>query len=102
MIFFTFPLFQVFFFRNSGLQNQSVLYKQRGVDGAESVLLDPNTLSEDGTAALGTYSISESGALLAYGVARSGSDWNTISVMRVEDNAVLEDKVEWVKFSGVA
>ena len=52
--------------------------------------------------ALGTYSISESGPLLAYGVARSGSDWNTISVMRVEDNAVLEDKVEWVKFSGVS
>ena len=46
--------------------------------------------------------MSESGSLLAFGVARSGSDWNTISVMRVDDNGVLEDKVEWVKFSSIA
>ncbi len=82
----------VFYFRNSGLQNQSVLYKQRGLDGEPTVLLDPNTLAADGTAALGTYGFTESGSLLAYGVARSGSDWNTISVMRTEDGKVMEDK----------
>ena len=94
-------LLQTFFFNNTGLQNQSCLFKV-GSDGKEVLLLDPNTLSTDGTAALGTYGLSESGALLAYGVARSGSDWNTISVMRVSDGVLLEDKVEWVKFSGIS
>jgi len=91
-----------FFFRNSGLQNQSVLYKQHGLDGKPEVLLDPNTLEADGTAALGSYSFTKSGSLLAYGVARSGSDWNTIHVMRVSDGGVLSDKIEWVKFSGIS
>jgi len=93
---------RVFFFHNSGLQNQSVLYKQRDMDADPEVLLDPNTLAEDGTAALGAYGISEDGQLLAYGVSRSGSDWSTISVMRVDDNSALADQVEWVKFSGVS
>jgi len=92
----------VFQFRNSGLQNQSVLYKQRGLDAEPEVLLDPNGLAADGTAALGSYGMTESGSLLAYGVARSGSDWNTISVRRVSDGADLDDKIEWVKFSGVS
>jgi prolyl oligopeptidase len=79
-----------------------VLWKQRGLDAQEEVLLDPNTLAADGTAALGTYAVSEDGSLLAYGVTRSGSDWTTISVMRVDDNTVLDDKIEWVKFSGIS
>lgn len=92
----------LFFFRNSGLQNQSVLYKQRGLDGKEEELLDPNRLSDDGTAALGTYGLTESGSLLAYGVSQSGSDWQTISVMRVADGTKLADQISWVKFSGVS
>lgn len=92
----------VFFFRNSGLQNQSVLYKQRGLDGAEEVLLDPNALAADGTASLRSYALSEDGTHLAYGVSWSGSDWATIQVRTVADNVVLEDKLEWVKFSSIA
>lgn len=92
----------IFFFRNSGLQNQSVLYKQRGFDGKEEELLDPNRLSDDGTAALGTYGLTESGSMLAYGVSQSGSDWQTISVINVADGSKLKDELNWVKFSGVS
>jgi prolyl oligopeptidase len=94
---------RVFFFRNSGLQNQSVLYKKRHAsDEAEEVLLDPNTLAEDGTAALGACAVSPDASMLAYGVSRSGSDWTTVSVMQVDDNSVLSDRVDWVKFSGLS
>ena len=92
-----------FFFHNGGLQNQSVLYKQETLDAAETVLLDPNTLSEDGTAALGTYAFSEDGQWLAYGVSRSGSDWQTIELLRVDDGALqAADSLRWVKFSSIA
>lgn len=92
----------VFFFRNSGLQNQSVLYKQRGLEGQEEVLLDPNALSEDGTASLRSYATDEKGELLAYGVSWSGSDWATIQVMDIEDGTLHKDKIEWVKFSSIS
>ena len=92
-----------FFFRNDGLQNQAVLYKQDGLHGEPSVLLDPNAISEDGTAALGAYDFSEDGEWLAYGVSRSGSDWQSIELLRVADGAKEEaDVLTWVKFSGIA
>jgi len=103
-----------FFSHNSGLQNQSVLYKQarstlevKYTPGRSlalaSVLLDPNALSADGTAALSAKAFSRDGSKLAYAVSRSGSDWCTIHVRDVhscEDSAT--DVLEWVKFSGIA
>ena len=94
-----------FFFHNTGLQNQSVLFKQREGEAADKaeVLLDPNTLAADGTAALGTYSISDDGEKLAFGITRSGSDWTTVEVMDVESKKWSDvDKLEWVKFSGLS
>ena len=92
-----------YFFRNDGLQNQAVLYKQTGLKGEPEVLLDPNQLADDGTAALGTYAFSEDGEWLAYGVSRSGSDWQTIEVLRVSDGQrETQDVLSWVKFSSIA
>ncbi|CAI0435434.1 unnamed protein product [Linum tenue] len=91
-----------FYFHNTGLQAQSVLYVQDGLEGEPEVLLDPNTLSEDGTVALGKLSVSEDGKYLAYGVSSSGSDWITIKVMRVEDKRVEEDTISWAKFTGIS
>ena len=92
-----------FYFYNTGLQNQSVLMVQDGLQQPERVLLDPNTLAEDGTASLGEISFSEDGTWLAYGVSRSGSDWQTIEVMHVDTRVVqTKDKLSWVKFSSIA
>ncbi|OIT27185.1 PREDICTED: prolyl endopeptidase-like [Nicotiana attenuata] len=88
-----------FYFHNSGLQPQKVLYVQDSLDGEPEVLLDPNTLSEDGTVALSICSISEDAKYLAYGISSSGSDWVTIKVMQVDDKSVNPDVVSWVKFS---
>lgn len=96
------------FAKNNGLQNQSVLYIQDALTSEPRVLLDPNTLSTDGTAALGATAFSKAknddGKLyFAHGIARGGSDWQTIKVLAVhDDNTVLEDTVEWVKFSNIA
>jgi prolyl oligopeptidase len=91
-----------FFFKNDGLQNQSVMYVRKGVDGEPRVLLDPNTFSEDGTVALAGTSVSHDGKYLAYSIARSGSDWNEISVMEIETGKKLADDLKWVKFSGMS
>lgn len=90
------------YFKNSGLQNQSVLYVRKGYDGEERVLLDPNTLSEDGTTSLATYSVSHDYKYLAYAVSKGGSDWNEIFVMDIENGKLLEDHLKWVKFSGIS
>ncbi|CAL5065707.1 unnamed protein product [Urochloa decumbens] len=91
-----------FHFHNSGLQAQSVLYMQDHLDGEAEVLLDPNTLSKDGTIALSTYSISEDGKYIAYGLSESGSDWVSIHVMSVADKQPMPDKLSWVKFSSIS
>jgi len=91
-----------FWFQNSGLQNQSVLYVQQGAHGRARVLLDPNTLSSDGTVALTSTAPSDNGRLLAYGVAQSGSDWNEIRVRDVDAARDLADTLRWVKFSGIS
>ncbi|CAN1322865.1 Prolyl endopeptidase [Linum perenne] len=94
-----------YFYRyNTGLQPQSVLYVQDGLEGDEScaeVLVDPNELSEDGTVSMPTYSVSEDGKYLAYGLSSSGSDWVTIKVLRIEDKRVEADTVSWVKFTTI-
>lgn len=90
------------FSKNDGLQNQSVLYVQEGLEGTPRVLLDPNTLSEDGTVALAGTSVSHDGKYMAYSLAKSGSDWNEILVMEVAKGDKLPDTLKWVKFSGMS
>ena len=89
--------------RNSGLQNQSVIYRKRDLESeAEEVFLDPNTLSEDGTVALNTLTFSKDGKMLAYSLASAGSDWVEIFVMDAESKTLLTDHIKWVKFSGAS
>ena len=88
-----------FFAFNDGLQNQDVLYWLDDLDGDPQVLIDPNTLSEDGTVALSGAAVSKDGQYLAYGLSDAGSDWQTWYVRRVEDGEDLPDQLEWVKFS---
>ncbi len=91
-----------FFFKNDGMQNQSVLYVQEGLGGEPKVFLDPNTLSTDGTVALTNLSESNDDRYMAFGLSKAGSDWNEIRVMTIPDGTVLEDQLNWVKFSGIA
>ena len=90
------------FSHNDGLQNQSVLYKSASLDAPRSVLIDPNTLSEDGTVALSSNVATKDGKLLAYALADGGSDWRTWKVRDVETATDLPDEVRWAKFSGIA
>lgn len=91
-----------FYFKNDGLQNQSVLYTLNSLDGEPRVLLDPNQLSEDGTVALSGIAISEDGNLMAYGLSSSGSDWQEWKVRDVETGEDLADLLKWIKFSGAS
>lgn len=91
-----------FFFKNDGIQNQSVLYIQDSLQAEPRVFLDPNKLSEDGTTALGAYSVSKDGKYFAYAISKAGSDWNEIYVMETETGKQFADKLEWVKFSGIS
>jgi prolyl oligopeptidase len=91
-----------FFFKNDGLQNQSVLYKQASLEAPPEVLLDPNQLSEKGTAALSTLALSEDGEHLVYGVANAGSDWQEFRVRDVARGEDLADHLKFIKFSGAS
>jgi prolyl oligopeptidase len=91
-----------FYFKNDGLQNQSVLYTLKTLDDQPKVLLDPNQLSEDGTVALSGLSISENSKLLAYGLSTSGSDWEEWKVRDVETGEDLQDHLKWIKFSSAS
>jgi prolyl oligopeptidase len=88
-----------FYSRNSGLQNQSVLYTVTSIDGEPKLLLDPNTLSADGTVALSGIKVSNNGKLLAYSLSASGSDWQEWKVRDVETGKDLGEDLRWVKFS---
>ncbi len=89
-----------FWRRNDGMQNQAVLCWSEKDDGQCQVLLDPNTLASDGTAALQSYSVTRDGKVLAYAIAQAGSDWNQIRLQEVGGKP-LPDKIDWVKFSGI-
>src|SRR5207244_2551380 len=91
-----------FYFQNTGLQNQSVLYVQDGLDASPRVLLDPNTLSPDGTVAVSGTAASDDGRYLAYSLSTSGSDWRELHVRDVRSASDLPDTVKWVKFSGIS
>ncbi|PRY14850.1 prolyl oligopeptidase [Pontibacter ummariensis] len=88
-----------YFFKNNGLQNQSVLYVQESLEDEPKVFFDPNKLSEDGTVALTAFNFSEDGKYVAYGTSSGGSDWNTYHLMDATTGKKLDDQVEWVKFS---
>ncbi len=89
-----------FFSRNDGLQNQSVLYTQKALSDAPEVLLDPNTLSADGTVAINAMSVSPNGKYLAYALSEGGSDWQVWRIREIETGKDLPEKIEWSKFSG--
>jgi prolyl oligopeptidase len=90
------------FSKNDGLQNQSVQYIQKGLDGTPEVLLDPNKFSADGTSQLGGFQLSQSGKYVAYGISEGGSDWRDFYVLDVATKKPLTDHLEWVKFSGAS
>ncbi len=92
-----------FFFKNTGLQDQPVLYMHNSLDKEPKILIDPNKLSEDGTVAMSKdFAISKDGKYIAYQISRGGSDWHEIFVRDIETGEDLDDCVEWVKFSNIA
>jgi len=92
----------VFFSKNDGLQNQSVLYYQEGMRGNPKVLIDANTWSKDGTARLGAFAPSKDAKYAVYGISKSGSDWEEYKVLDLGTRKTLPDSVQWVKVSEVA
>jgi len=91
-----------FYTHNDGLQNQPVLYVTESFDSAPRLLLDPNTLSKDGTVALKSYVVSEDGKYVAYGLSSGGSDWEEWRVRDVDAGKDTDDDLKWVKFSAVS
>ncbi|PHV05756.1 S9 family peptidase [Janthinobacterium sp. BJB412] len=91
-----------FYSRNDGLQNQAVLYTMKTLADTPRLLLDPNTLSSDGTVALAGTVVSPNGKFLAYSTAASGSDWNEIKVRDVDSGKDTSDHIKWVKFSSTS
>ena len=91
-----------FYFKNDGLQNQSVLYTLKDLNDEPKILLDPNTLSTDGTVALCGLAISKNAQYLAYGISTSGSDWVEWKVRNIETKEDLSDHLKWIKFSGAS
>lgn len=91
-----------FFTKNDGLQNQSIWFIKKGLDGKEDVFLDPNKLTADGTAAVSLLGVSHDKKYLAYSVAQAGSDWSNIYVMEIATKMKLGDELKWTKFSGAA
>lgn len=91
-----------YFSKNDGLQNQSVLYRQKGLDGTPEVVIDPNKLSADGTTRLGAFSLSKDGQYAVVGTSKGGSDWQEYRIMTLATKQYLPETLEWVKVSGAA
>ncbi len=90
-----------YYYKNDGLQNQSVLYR-KDKSGKEEVFLDPNTFSKDGTTSLADVSFTEDGSLVAYAISEGGSDWRKIIVLNAKDKSVVGETLIDVKFSGIS
>ncbi|MEM8969455.1 MAG: prolyl oligopeptidase family serine peptidase, partial [Bacteroidota bacterium] len=91
-----------YYFKNNGLQNQSVMYVQDDLEAEPDVFLDPNQFSADGTVSLATASFTKDGSMLAYAISESGSDWRKVLVMDAASQEIVEDTLRDVKFSGIA
>ena len=91
-----------FSYRNDGLQNQAVIYRQQGLEGEASVFLDPNKVNAEGTTTLSISGVSKDGKYVAIDRSDAGSDWSAMTIMETATGSTLDDKVEWVKFSGAA
>lgn len=91
-----------FYFKNDGLQNQSVLYTRRRLADPASVVIDPNTLSSDGTVALSVTEVAPDGRRLVVGTSASGSDWQEFKVHSLDAGTDLADHLRWIKFSGAS
>lgn len=90
-----------YFYQNDGLQNQAVLYVKNSLEGPAKVLIDPNTFSKDGSVSLrGTY-FSNNKKYMGYSISKSGSDWTEFLVLDLENNTLLKDHLDWIKFSGM-
>jgi prolyl oligopeptidase len=90
-----------YYFKNNGLQNQSIVYR-KDAKGTETVFLDPNTFSKDGTTSLGGMNFSKDGSKVAYSISEGGSDWRKVIILDAVTKKVLEDTIIDVKFSGVS
>ncbi len=90
-----------YFYKNTGLQNQSVLYRQKEA-GAPEIFLDPNTFSKDATTSMASINFSKDGSICAYQLSAGGSDWTSVVVMKTEDKTLVGDTLRDVKFSGIA
>ena len=91
-----------YFYKNDGLQNQSVIYRKKKDEDKEEVFLDPNTFSKDGTISLGGLSFSKNGKLAAYAISEGGSDWRKVIIIDAIDMKRIEDTIVDVKFSGIS
>ncbi len=91
-----------FFSKNDGLQNQSVMYVQKGFEGQPEVLIDPNKFSAEGTTRLGAFAVSRDAKYVAYGTSEGGSDWQVYQVLSLADRKLLSDRLEWVKVSSLS
>jgi prolyl oligopeptidase len=91
-----------FYEYNDGLKNQELIYIQSNLEAEPELLVDPNTWSDDGTVALASYFPSPDGRHLAYLVQDGGSDWRIAQVMNIETREVLDDRLEWLKFTGLS
>ncbi|KAB2810200.1 prolyl oligopeptidase family serine peptidase [Phaeocystidibacter luteus] len=92
----------IYWYKNDGLQNHSVLYRKKGEDGPTEVFLDPNSFSEDGTTSLAGMSFTKDGSLVAYQISEAGSDWRKVIILEAETGRQLEDTLMDVKFSGLS
>lgn len=91
-----------FFFKNDGLQNQSVLYTQKTLKSEPAVVIDPNEFSPDGTIALSNLACSQEGTLIAYGISKSGSDWQEVKILNVDTSKEYDEVIKWCRYSSIA
>ena len=92
---------QYFFWKNTGLQPQSVLYRQATLDSIPVMVLDPNTFSPDGTVAVTNWAVSHDGTLLAYALSQHGSDWQTVKIRHVDTSQDYAESLLWCRFTGI-
>jgi prolyl oligopeptidase len=92
----------IIYSRNDGLQNQAVWYIREGMEGEEKVLIDPNQLDASGTTSIDIAGISQNNQYVAINISKAGSDWRTMRIIRLDNQQMLEDQLEWVKFTDAA